>query len=154
MSKTAKKTWRDYLTRATEIAERADNDNKAISAIDADALSSIARNLKQAIRCLDSSEQATPNEQHTPINMRPISQDDARYIADELTSIGIDDRDRKSLIVLICGIAAIDNPIRRQEVAEMAVNAIYMNHDGLFHEVGRFVAGIYAEEDQQKGGQD
>jgi len=98
-------------------------------------------------------EQLQAGQQHTPINMRPISQDDARHIADELTSIGIDDRDRKSLIVLICGIAAIDNPIRRQEVAEMAVNAIYMNHDGLFHEVGRFVAGIYAEEDQQKGGQ-
>jgi hypothetical protein len=98
-------------------------------------------------------ERLQAGQQHTPINMRPISEDDARRIADELTNIGIDDHDRKSLITLICGIAVIDSPIRRQEVAEAAVCAIYQNLDSLFDEVARFVAGIYAEEDEQKGGQ-
>jgi hypothetical protein len=147
------KTLREYLTRARETAEKAISDEKRASFIDADAIPSISRDLKSAIARLDRTEAgAEPQEQHTPINMRPTSEDDARRIADELTNIGIDDHDRKSLITLICGIAVIDNPIRRQEVAEVAVYAIYKNLNGIFDEVARFVAGIYAEEDKQKGG--
>jgi hypothetical protein len=85
--------------------------------------------------------------QHTEIPMRPISESDARSIASNLTNIGIDDGDRKDLILLICGIAAINNPITRQEVAADAIHAIYLNLDGIFAEAGRFVAGIYAEDD-------
>ena len=88
---------------------------------------------------------ADTGEQHTKIPMQPIEDDDARYIADELTNIGISDRDRQNLIELICGIAAIGNPITRQEVTADAVRAIYLNLDGFEGEAGAFVARIYAE---------
>jgi len=86
-------------------------------------------------------------KQHTKIPMQPISDEDARHIADDLTSIGIDDRDRKNLITLLCGIAAIENPVTRQEVTEDAVRAIYLNLDGLSGEVGAFVSRIYVSDD-------
>ncbi len=89
-------------------------------------------------------------QQHTKIPMRPISDDDARRIADDLTSMGVDDRDRKNLIGLICGIAAIDDSLTRQEVTEWAVRAIYLNLDGFSDEVGSFVACIYAEDEARE----
>lgn len=92
---------------------------------------------------------ADTGEQHTKIPMQPIEDDDARCIADELTNIGISDRDRQNLIELICGIAAINNPVTRQEVTADAVRAIYLNLDGFEGETGAFVARIYAE--SQKG---
>lgn len=83
--------------------------------------------------------------QHTEIPMQPIEDSEAQEIADALTGIGISDRDRKNLITLICGIAAIDNEVTRQEVAAEAVHAIYLNLDAIYHETGAFVAGIYAK---------
>jgi hypothetical protein len=53
MNKRIKKTLRDYLTQARETAEKAVSDQETISAIDADALPSIARSIRQAMRCLD-----------------------------------------------------------------------------------------------------
>lgn len=88
-------------------------------------------------------------QQHTEIPMRPIGDLEARDLGHSLTDIGISDRDRKDLITLICGIAAIENPVTRQEVAAEAVHAIYLNLDGIFHEAGAFVSRIYAE--SQKG---
>lgn len=88
-------------------------------------------------------------KQHTEIPMQPISYSEARELGHSLTDIGIDDRDRKMLITLICGIAAIGNETTRQEVAAEAVHAIYLNLDGIFTEVGAFVACVYTE--TQKG---
>jgi hypothetical protein len=84
-------------------------------------------------------------KQHTKIQMQPISDSEAREIGHDLSSIGVDDRDRCNLIMLICGIAAINNPVERQEVAETAVHAIYLNLYELFDEVAAYVARIYAE---------
>jgi hypothetical protein len=89
---------------------------------------------------------STTREQHTKIPMQPISDNDARDIADDLTNIGISDHDRKKLIELICGIAAIDDPVIRQEVTADAVRAIYLNLDGFEAEAGAFVERIYAEQ--------
>lgn len=84
-------------------------------------------------------------KQHTEIPMRPIEDDEARELGHNLTDIGISDRDRKNLITLICGIAAINNQVTRQEVAAEAIHAIYLNLDGIYRETGAFVARIYAE---------
>jgi hypothetical protein len=47
------KTLREYLTHARETAEKAINDGKRANFIDADAIPSILRDLKHAIKCLD-----------------------------------------------------------------------------------------------------
>jgi hypothetical protein len=90
------------------------------------------------------------SNRYTEIPMQPIDHNEARSLGNNLTDIGISDNDRKDLIMLICGIAAIDNPINREEVAAEAVHAIYLNLDGIFHETGAFVARIYKA--RRKGG--
>jgi hypothetical protein len=89
-------------------------------------------------------------KQHTKIPMQPIEDREAHELGHSLTDIGISDRDRKDLITLVCGIAAIDNQVTRQEIAAEAVHAIYLNLDEIYHETGTFVARIYAE--TQEGG--
>jgi hypothetical protein len=88
--------------------------------------------------------------QHTEIPMQPIEDDEARELGRTLSDIGIGDDDRKNLIRLVCGIAAIDNPVTRQEVAAEAVYSIYLNLEHIFNEVGGYVARVY--EEAQKGG--
>jgi hypothetical protein len=56
-----KKSLRDYLAQAAEVAEKANNDQEAISAIDTNALSTIVHNLRRAMRCLDSDDQPPPD---------------------------------------------------------------------------------------------
>jgi hypothetical protein len=90
-------------------------------------------------------------KQHTEIPMLPISDSEARDLGHSLTDIGVSDRDRKDLITLICGIAAIDDEHARQEAAAEAVQAIYLNLDSIFDEAGGFVARIYSE--ARKGGE-
>jgi hypothetical protein len=84
-------------------------------------------------------------KQHTEIPMQPIGDNEAQELAHALTDIGISDRDRSNLMTLICGIAAIDNEVTRQEIAAEAVHAIYLNLDGIYRETGAFVASIYAK---------
>jgi hypothetical protein len=56
--KEGKATLREYLTRASETAEKATSDRERASFTDADALPSIARDLKHALACLDRTEHA------------------------------------------------------------------------------------------------
>ena len=54
--------------------------------------------------------------QYTPIRMRPVAELRAARLAVYCAPQNIETTGRDALIELLCGIAAIENPIHRQEV--------------------------------------
>lgn len=98
-------------------------------------------------------KQHKPDPLPRPVSMQPITDLRAAEIADELTNIGVDDRDRQSLIILICGIAAITDEGYRYDAALLATEAIYRNISGILDEVGEYVAGVYNAQQERSASQ-
>jgi hypothetical protein len=100
---------------------------------------------------LDAPEEPHTNK-HTDIPMQEIDEDEAAELAEEISG-GADDYDpeRKALIRLVCGIAAIKDEEYRHGVAADVARIIFLNLSSIEKEVGHFVARLYAE-DEQKGG--
>lgn len=82
---------------------------------------------------------------YTYIKMQPVDTLRAVELAERCAPQEADTFGRDDLMELICGIAAIDNQIFRQEIAYQACCAIYRlnNEHGL--EVARWMDKIYRE---------
>jgi hypothetical protein len=91
-------------------------------------------------------------KQRVDFPMKAINEKEAMDLADEIT-LGADDydRERKFLIRLVCGIAAIKDEEQRHGIAADVARVIFLNLTSIEKEVGHFVERLNAE-DEQKGG--
>jgi hypothetical protein len=84
--------------------------------------------------------------QYTRIRMRPIGDLRAEALALYCAPQDIETHGRDALIELLCGIAAIENPMRRQEVAQQAVLRVYELNNEHIETVARYVEEVIGEE--------
>lgn len=105
----------------------------------------------EVLPATDEPEEPHTNK-HTDIPMQEINEQAAAELAEEISG-GADnyDPERKALIRLVCGIAAIKDEEYRHGVAADVARIIFLNLSSIEKEVGHFVARLYAE-DEQKGG--
>jgi hypothetical protein len=86
-----------------------------------------------------------PTRQWTRVKMYPIGTLRAEELAQWSAPQDISTTGRDALMELICGIAAIDSQMERQEVAYQAIKAVYQLNNEHAEEVARWMAGIYGE---------
>jgi hypothetical protein len=84
--------------------------------------------------------------QYTRIRMRPIEELRAARLAVYCAPEEIDTTGRDALIELLCGIAAIESPMRRHEVAQYAVLRVYELNNEHLEAVARYVEEVIGEE--------
>jgi hypothetical protein len=91
-------------------------------------------------------------KQRAEFPMKAINEKEAMDLADEIT-LGADDsdRERKFLIRLVCGIAAIKDEEQRHGMAADVARVTFLNLTSIEKEVSHFVERLNAE-DEQKGG--
>jgi hypothetical protein len=78
--------------------------------------------------------------------MRPIAELRAEQLAVYCAPQDIETTGRDALLELLCGIAAIENPMRRQEVAQSAVLRVYEINNEHVETVARYIEEVIGEE--------
>jgi septum formation topological specificity factor MinE len=84
-----------------------------------------------------------PSRQCTAVKMLSIDTLYALDLAQQCAPDDLDTRGRDDLMELICGIAAIDNQMYRQEVAYQAIRAIYQLNNEHGEEINRWMNRLY-----------
>ena len=84
-----------------------------------------------------------PRRQWTPVEMLPIDENYAVFLAEQCAPDDLDSSGRDMLMELICGIAAIEHPMYRQELAYQAIRVIYQLNNEHGEEINRWMARIY-----------
>lgn len=91
-------------------------------------------------------KEADSPRQYTRIRMRPIDELRAERLAVYCAPQDTHTTGRDALIELLCGIAAIENPMRRQEVTQWAVACVYEINNEHLETVARYVEEVVGEE--------
>ena len=84
--------------------------------------------------------------QYTRIKMRPVDQLRAERLAVYCAPQDVDTTARDAMIELLCGIAAIENHMRRQEVTQQVVMRVYEINNEHIETVARYVEEVIGEE--------
>lgn len=81
----------------------------------------------------------TQVRQYTRVRMFPVDVLRAAELAERCAPQDSEPNGRKDLIELLCGIAAIDDAMRRQEVTLQAIRAVYHTGNEHLEDLARYV---------------